>query len=208
MRNVRTGVLSALLASVLVMGGTTVASANEAAEPDLTVDELSSLVHESLPSAEIEKFEDLSATEKEQFVTVLTSEDPFAAGGIELTEESSTTQAPNSMARATTYDVTANYRVNADFLGIRLGYFHQTFRYVTGSGVVLKANSCSGTWTGFSGFWAVSQSNSKWVSGGRGYCETIFTGHVLYKGSNVSMNKRMLQIVNGPGIVSQSLNNI
>lgn len=200
--------LAAVLTSLLVVGGATAANASEVTEPDLTVDELSSLVHESLPQDEVEKFEDLSVAEKEQFVTVLTSEDPFAPGGIELSEESSVTQATNATARAATYDVTANYRVNADFLGIRLGYFHQTFRYVTGSGVVLKANSCSGTWTGFSGFWAVSQSDSKWVSGGRGYCETIFTGHVLYKGSNVSMNKRMLQVVNGPGIVSQSLNNI
>ncbi|MCE4027255.1 hypothetical protein LXM50_14870 [Microbacterium sp. Au-Mic1] len=208
----RAGVVAVVLG--LSLGG---ASMAQAAETSTAQDSfVAELRTDGVPATEIEKFENLTPADQQRFIEVYSSDNPFAEAGVTFTEATTVTSTEPAVAAKVggefstqdLWDVASNYRVNAEFLGIVLGYFNQDFYYVTGSGVVQDVKSCTGTWTGFSGFWSVSKNDSMWVQSGQGYCKTIFTGSVFYEGSNVQMNKEMMTITNGPGVVEKHLYNI
>jgi hypothetical protein len=165
------------------------------------------------------EYQGLTPYQKARFVDVITSSSPLDApevvqvrtSTISRTPAATSSNAAISIAQATTatvYDVSATWGVNSTIFGVVLGRFNQTFRYQTGSGVVLTTQYCHGSFTGYSGFLSLSASDSRYVASGRGYCITDFVGSVLYKGSAISLNKRMTIVTNGPGIVSETLVNI
>jgi hypothetical protein len=212
-----------LLAIAITVGMITMsATAAHATDGDVTdaqVAQFEQILDAKASDTVREQYESLSTAEQKHVVSILTSPDPFSSPDAEVVTSTSLTRTPtlakakstesgSAAAAATTYDVTATYTVDFVILGIAFGYFKQVFRYQTGSNRVLKTYSCNGTFTGFSFIWAISTSNNRWVASGKGYCETIFTGHAVYKGSNLSTHKQMLTVTNGPGIVSRTLKNV
>jgi hypothetical protein len=172
-----------------------------------------------LSTADAAAFAALSPTRKAQFVTAALTRDPQTVPGVQTTVTTNTTTVPAAKvvptgARVTAgtaaavYDVTTRSRFNSVLFGVTIGYWYQEFHYQTGNNRVLNVQSCAGTWTGWSGFWSVSKSDSMWLASGQGHCLTTFTGHLVYKGSSVSMNKQMGLVVNGAGIVNRWLVNI
>lgn len=222
----RSGALAALtIGALFVTGGLVTAGGASAATASASTFETQSDVAkfaawleespETYSSGEstIDQFEALSAAQQERFVEIITSDSPFDAPEVVQTESGSKGQAKVNagggvQALATIYDVTAEYTAYVQLFGITIAKFDQTFKYQTGSGVVLTTQYCHGSFTGLSGFWSISSSDSRYVASGQGYCITDFRLSVVYEGSNASMNKRMTTITNGPGIVSQSIVNV
>lgn len=175
---------------------------------------------------EVAKYQALTDEQKAELVAVVLSGD-FDAPNVEIVETAATdtVQAkPTGLAGRggsglgggksgstldfKVYDVTSTWTLKVYVAGVEIGYFRQVYKYQTGNNIVQKDYSCSGTYTGFAGFWNVSKSDSHWVSGGRGYCDTNFNLSVVYKGSAFQMNKRMSIVVGGSGTISKSMVNI
>lgn len=185
----------------------------------------SHLDRSSVPQKDLAAYDALTTEQKAQFVAAASSADPVSLPGVISTPTTTITRTPvlttgknllsNSLTAAsaitpyyTVYNVTATWQYNMKLFGITLGYWKQIFRYQTGNAQVLTTQSCSGTFTGFSGLWAISVANERWVASGRGYCISTFTGSLVYKGSSVSSNKEMGLITDGAGIVNEYLINI
>lgn len=164
------------------------------------------------------EFKALTPYQQARFVEVITSSSPLSAP--EVIQEKTSTISRTPMATpenaasigtrataATVYNVSVTWGINSTIFGIVVGRFNQTFRYQTGSGVVLTTQYCHGSFSGFSGFISSSSSDSRYVASGRGYCITDFVGDLIYKGSSFTINKRMTVVTNGPGVVSETLVN-
>lgn len=211
-------IVTVLLAGV-VCGLTGVTPARAAAHPSGEVAAFPRLVLSMNLSTEVEQrlitaFDQLSEPSQHALLDQLSG--PEASAVFETVEDRTTVAAQDDSAGAPqgapglapTYQVTATYRSSIRLLGVTLGSFHERYIYKTGSGVVLADYSCAGWYNGLSGFWALSASTSHWVSGGRGNCRTMFTGHFIFRGSNIAVHKEMGLTTDGAGIVAAWIRNV
>lgn len=157
----------------------------------------------------MENFSQLSSAEQQRIAA-----DPMSVVVIG-TAKTSTTRVPASSPggmsiNAVEYNVTSNVTSPTRMLGVKVGEFRMTFRYVTGSNIVKRTTSCDTWFSGYAGFWSMSvQSISHYtISNGQAQCVARHNGNLVYKGSSIVMNKQMGMTVNGPGIVTWWLNNI
>lgn len=178
------------------------------------------LEDEGVADSYADTFDSLSEMQQAQFVAVLTSGD-LDQPGVEATESTDIEIEPagtsgsllngssrNQSLKFAIYNVTSTISIDAKLFGLSLGYWKQVYKYRTGNKIVQYSDQCNGTWTGFSGFWAVSASTTHYKSGAYGHCTTIYTGSVVYKGSNVQVNKEYYQKVGGAGRLTWSMKNI
>lgn len=158
-------------------------------------------------------FSALAADQKSELLATLNSDKPYEVLEIGPAQTSTTVDglsaSPASrVARAAEYDVTSNFSYPTYLLGVNTGSWNIRYRYVTGSGIVLRDTSCEGWYSGFQGFWNFDISTNKWVANGLGTCIAVFRGSIVFKGTGFTMNKEMGMTVNGPGILRTWLNNI
>ncbi|QNA91402.1 MULTISPECIES: hypothetical protein [unclassified Microbacterium] len=107
------------------------------------------------------------------------------------------------------YNVTASYVVEQRILGVLITKLSQTFKYVTGSGVVLRTSSCTAAALNYNFTVVLSSSVSHYMlAGGMAECDIVWRGYIAYKGSGIQIDKIQSLVVNGPGVVSRSLQNI
>ena len=157
----------------------------------------------------MENFSQLSIAEQQRIAA-----DPMSAVVIGPAETSTTREAASSPGRvsvnAVEYNVTSNATSPTHMLGVKIGEFRMTFRYVTGSNIVKRTTACDSWFSGFAGFWNMSvQSIDHYtIANGQAQCIARHHGSLVYKGSAINMNKQMGMTVNGPGIVNWWLNNI
>lgn len=191
-------------ASLLVLLGGMAPTAASAAETQTGGGAIEE-IREQLPAAELEKFDALSDSDQELFVQLL--DDPAAYEETVVSEE--TTLLPSDPnERATTKNYSRVMRVNSGLFGITVGQYRQEMRYsVTGS-TTKSPSFCSGTFTGWAGFWSIATSSSKWVQSNKAYCNTNYTLAVLWQGNSVQMNKQMRQTGTIGGSISGYLKNI
>ncbi len=143
-------------------------------------------------ASDVAKYEALTEEQQAQLVAVLTSPDPTSQPGVEIVESRTVTSAPVRSALAgpsrsqslnAAVDRTPDWRIDAKMFGITIGYFRQVFNYQTSSTAVVSSQKCRGTWTGFAGFWNISQVNTHYVTNGLGHCYTDFDLDVVFKGA-------------------------
>lgn len=108
------------------------------------------------------------------------------------------------------WNVTSTSRFDFKILGIKLGHWKQEYGYKTKSGryAIVSSDWCNGWWTGFAGFWNISSRTNHYKSGSFGYCKTLHTGSLVYKGAFITMNKEHGQKVAGPDWISAWLKNV
>jgi hypothetical protein len=221
---------SALLASVFAVAPANASASTGGATSPATASDVATFTAKLTSDAAsgsdakrlLAQFAGLSDQDKAVFVAVATSDSLFNSPEVTVVPAGSSTTMTRSTAVAgrftntlstalatfTIYDVTSTYTFNNVILGVTIGRFTQTFKYQTGNNVVQTATSCAGGYTGFSGFWSISTTNNKWVSGGQGYCDSDYNLSLVYQGSSISMNKRQSMVVNGQKIVGASLVNL
>ena len=110
-------------------------------------------------------------------------------------------------AAAQTYNVTATYSVSQKILGFTLTKLTQTFKYVTGSNIVLRTTSCIATAVNYNFVINIDDESTAYMVGTQAQCDTVWKGYVLFKGAAIRMDKVQSQRVSGPGIVWQQLVN-
>ncbi|MBO9556461.1 hypothetical protein [Cellulomonas sp.] len=210
-------------AAALLVTATTLASAGaaSAAETDSGPQGTSLLdvltVHDvdaaPVQAASRAAYDALTPAQQAEFDAVLASEDPASQPGVTTSYSESTAKTvalgvlkPAGVSpNITVYNVTYTWTATTRFLGVPVGYFKQVFKYQTGNNVVLTTQYCNASFEGFSGPWAMSVSNTHYVASGQGHCISDFTLSAVYKGSNISMQKQMWVITNGPGLVDRDL---
>jgi len=213
------------IASVAVVGLSGISSASASSVPaplasageiaDYEADFSAAAANDSEVTNDLDKYLALSDADQARFVAIMTSEDPLSAPEVMTIETEDTTKTVanavegSAVSRAATvYDVTSSWSSSNSLFGVKIGQFDQTFKYQTGSNKVLSSQYCKGSFTGFSGPFSLSTSDSHFVTSGRGTCITDFRLSFVYEGSGWTANKRMTLVVNGPGIVSKTLVNI
>lgn len=224
-----TGLLTAfsLATAACFLPATTANAASSDAVPQATSEDVAAFEQQLIDDndPQLAAFEALTPEQQSDVVTAVHSADPSDLPYVETTSTQSVVSSPtqsafgalatsrNSMgitalAAATTYEVTSTSTYYQGAFGIHIGSFKQIFRYQTGNNKVLKVHTCSGVYSGFSGFVSVDQSTDFYLSSGMGYCYTIYTGSLIYKGLGIKLNKEQALIVNGPGIYDRWLQNI
>lgn len=106
--------------------------------------------------------------------------------------------------------MTTTSTIDFKILGVKLGHWSQEYGYTTRTGQysIVSSDWCNGWWSGFAGFWNVSSSTNHYKSGNFGYCNTLHTGSVVFKGSFFQVNKEHGQQVAGPSRVTYWLINV
>lgn len=189
--------------------------------------------------AELTKFEELSASEQQKLVDYLDDPDVIAAleyteqtgesvsiknGDVQTSVdvESVTTPAPPKLsdgetlsgqsataALAATYSVTSTYEAEQRILGVLITKLSMTFKYTTGSGVVLSTQSCTAAAINFNFTVALDSSVSHYMlGGGQAECDIVWHGYIAYKDSGIQIDKMQSMVVNGPGVVSRTLRTV
>lgn len=214
---------AALLVASLGFTGVGAASASTTVEPaEATASAVADFEATELPQApadEAAKYESLTDEQKAELVAVVTSGDLTSHPDIVVEESSDIAMTPSksnalrgtsrsSQLNYQTYDVTATGSFDYVLFGVSVGYWKQVYKYQTGNNRVLKDYSCRGTFTGFSGALAISPQDTHYVSGGYGHCSTLYVGHLVYKGSTITINKELYQKVAGYGRVEGWLRNV
>ncbi|MFS0703142.1 hypothetical protein AB6N23_01335 [Cellulomonas sp. 179-A 9B4 NHS] len=218
-RNVTRVATAALLSATLVAASAAGASASapELVEaPATVVAEFEQHLESEGSASDVATYEALTEEQQAQLVAVLTSPDPTSQPGVEIVESRTVTSAPARSALAgpsrshslNAVDRTSDWRIDAKMFGITIGYFRQVFNYQTSSTAVVSSQKCRGTWTGFAGFWNISQVNSHYVTNGFGHCYTDFDLDVVFKGAAGGMNKEMYTKTSRYGMDAWHLINI
>lgn len=202
----RTLSVPALLTSLSVLmafGSVTPAAASVSDDPAVEAAILE--VRESLPAGELVKFDALSEADQDLFVKSITDLDAY---DFVVVEDETSVMPDSPSARAATKTYSKVFTVNAELFGITTGQYRQEIRYSVNGSTTKAPHFCSGTFTGWAGFWSISTSNSSWVSGNKAYCSTNYTLSVLWQGNSAQMNKQMQQTGTSGGSISGYLKNI
>lgn len=223
-RRIRTLAVSVALAVALTTVGATAAQAAPQMKKPVSAavgdyqDYLSALaVTDPAVATTLKQFNKLPKKKQERFVAVVTSADPLSAPEMETVtsaspavEESGSAVGEGMMGTMAVLSRTVTWSHNNVLFGVTLGTWKQSLNYraETTGNIVTATNWCSGTYTGYAGFWSTSASNSHWVSGSRGVCVTDFNMSLVYKGSAVTNTKRMKLTVDAWRLVSGSLGNV
>lgn len=171
--------LAASIGLIVSLSGAAAANAAIAENSAMIASFEAALDRSRVEPESLAKYDALGDSEKLQFIEAVTSDDPSSLPGVTVSERSGISRVaaePGELAagksgvaaRAVTYNVHQWWSVDTQILGIPVGYARQDFNYQTGNNVVQGAQDCKGTYTGFSGFWSISPSNSMWVAGGTG----------------------------------------
>lgn len=185
-------------------------------------------------AAELKKFDELSASDQQRRVDYLMDPDVTAAfeytaqtgeslsvenGDVETTVDVVRASVPISAgsglkarsataAAGATYNVTAKYDVEQRILGVLITKLSQTFKYVTGNGVVVRTSSCVAAAINFNVAVQLDSSVSHYMlGGGKAECDVVWHGYIAFKGLGVQIDKTQSMVVNGPGVVSRTLRN-
>ncbi|MDF2507839.1 MAG: hypothetical protein K0Q52_1698 [Microbacterium sp.] len=236
--SLRLGVTAAVVAFMVALGAAPAGAATDAASAtvdsfhtQLETEAASS----SLAAVELKKFEKLSASDQQKLVDYLSDPEITAAfentaqtgesvsvenGDVEMSVDVDRTSAPISASSAlktrsattaaagATYNVTAKYDVEQRILGVLITKLSQTFKYVTGNGVVVRTSSCVAAAVNFNVAVQLDSSVSHYMlSGGKAECDVVWHGYIAFKGLGVQIDKTQSMVVNGPGVVSRTLRN-
>lgn len=171
-------------------------------------------------------FEALSPADQASFVgyltdpsvlTLPTTDGRFVShgGDVVTTATTSTTRTPELTTMGTSSRTAASTRqtrsVTSTFsqkvLGVTFARYTQTFVYVTENNRVVSTSACYGTARNYMPTMSVSDSSYHYLFGLEAKCDTVWTVHILYKGSNFRIDKVQTTRVNGIGMVWRSMNN-
>lgn len=209
MRSITKALTTSGVASCLVFGGgisaaqADVPNSNETAFSEFVV---GMKVDDSAEAALTAKFEHLSTTEQNAFMSAV-EEDPLSVLEFAEAAEPTLTMDPRS-ARAAASRYTATYPVNVNLWGITTGTFTLRYGFEATSSAVTRNLECTGWFSGFGGPWSINQTSSSYVSGAVGTCKVYHRLSFLYQGSSWQANKEQGLSYRGTVLQSGWLKNI
>lgn len=190
---------------VVAVGTPAAAVAAMPPTPDVTA---VSQIRDALPTAERVKFDKLSPADQADFVRLLSDPDAYE---VRVTEEPVVVTTPAALrtaAAATTRTYSKVNKLDFYMFGIAIGNYRQEIRYNVAGTSTKKPHYCKGTFTGWSGFWNISQSSSSFVENNKAYCRTDYQLSAFFKDNAIQLHKRQQQVGTNKGVVSHSVGNL
>ena len=113
----------------------------------------------------------------------------------------------DTLAAATTYDVTSWHTKCSTILGVTNNCGNMRYLYQTRSGSVVSSRACYMYYTGNTTGMSISTQTSHWLGGGRGYCDGIATIQLVFH-IGWSMTQHGWLYVDGSNIFSAGIASI